>query len=481
MQTAAKTTALTLTALATVASAAAAQEPYLFSLSNPAPTLSGSGGTALERLRRNEIHQFFASPNMCGTNSSEKWAPRTAFETMAGDDDGNDVYVEPALMGAIDAVLSTQFFSGSGAANLRRGVYYSPAIDLQPCVSGGAGLRRGDVGRIVRNGSGDGQVQYFIRAEQIQSALGLPATPAFVNVDAVAAGPNYGVFFSLEEDHLGLNADCGVTASRDGDVWLIPPWAISWTPNLTVGGVLPNSAMRVYTELQMNAMVASAGVSNHMGACLSAIGDTDALEIDWLMPTVGMPLTSCSGFVATIPHLLFAGEDLTGASLLDTVAGGRIRPSACGPLGSPCGTGPTFGNQFGIRPFSSTQGWNTSINGISIARANRFVIESPAPSQAAPASIDIHIGSPGVFTWVFATLAPAGACNVSPSLPFGPTNCFPDLYVSGGAFIGVVPTAGGFASVTTPVLGIPAEIVFQGVTVLGANIQLSTPATVELF
>jgi len=468
---------LTFAAL-TATTGAQSPEQYLFSLTQNTPNLSTSGGTSLQYLRPNEIHTITLQNTTCSTKSAEKWSPRGAFNTLAGDADGDDIYWDPTMFGAIDAVMAGPLMSPSMPTNLRR-VFYSPAVDLAPGVSGPPGLRAGDVGRIIRNTSGDGQVEHFITAEQIQMALGLPPFPIVVNVDACASNPNYGVIFSLEDDHTGLSSACGLTSSTDGDIWMIPPWFFSWTPNMTVTAMTPNSAIRIYSEAEVDLMVFNSRVTDRFGVCQTTIGDTDALEIDLFITPPFLP--TCMGPVP-IPTLIFAGETLTGGAVLDTVGGGRIRPSVCGNLGTYCTFGPTFGNQLGLQAPSVSVGIAASVNGLSLARSCRFVLESPTPIQAVPAAITIDVASPAPFSWLFVDTAPAGAFAVMPSLPFTlPSGCYPDLHLPAPLFISIVPTPGGFGSYTSPTVSLTGDFVWQAITIVGGSLELSTPVTTELF
>jgi hypothetical protein len=347
-------------------------------------------------------------------------------------------------------------------------------------VSGGPGLRPGDVGRIVRNGSGDGRVEYFLRAEDLQIALGMPPAPVVVNLDAIAFSPNYGIFFSLETD-TPVNTLCGVTLVRDGDIMLIPPSAITYNTNMTVASVLPGRALRVYTEAQMDAFVANANVTDRTGACVTTIGDTNDIEIDW-NGGLAFLLPNCLGPALPIPHLMFTGDNLTGCSVLTTVAGGSIYNAPCGPLGTSCGFGPTLGNQLGLRPPSAAAGVPSYLTGLCTTRVQRFVTEAVNHVIPFGSPVQLDIASPSPLTWVFMTFAPTGIGAVAPSTTFFPLGgCFPDYYAPPN-FMGVVPTATGFGSYTSPNVPWPCKLIWMGVTFNTAgNIILSTPTTTDVY
>ena len=292
-----------------VSSLALAQAPeFLFTVTKPEQTLSGSGGTVLAFCQPNEI--LYKSGLPCG--QAVKWAPLTMFQGQAGDEDFDDNYWNPSLFGSIDAL--TVGLSHAGAINQRE-IYFSPATTMGNAISGAPGLRPGDVGRIRKIGGLDGQVETFLSAEQVQIALGLPPVPTFVNVDAVTCQHNFGVLFSLEDDGNALLCT-GPALIQEGDVLMIPPSALVWSTNGTVAAVMPGGAVVAYTEAQMDAFVLNSQVGDRDGICLDQIIDTDAIEIDLLLPPLGA-VASCTGMIP-VPQLIFAGEALTGGAVLDT-------------------------------------------------------------------------------------------------------------------------------------------------------------------
>ncbi|MCA8974775.1 MAG: hypothetical protein KDC98_08635 [Planctomycetes bacterium] len=466
----------TLLAFAITAAAATAQgSDFLYTTSQSELTLSGSGGTVLRFIRPNDVVGLQSAP--CPARA-EKWAPRNAYEVMAGDENGDDSYQRTNLFGAIDALVSVR--TNSVGTTTARHIYFSPAAPMGTVVSGGAGLRPGDVGRIVRNGFGDGQVEYFLRAEQIQIALGLPATPVVIDVDAVTFGPNVGIFLSLDSD-IACSPCGGPTVMRDGDVFCIPPWAYSWTTAGTIAGIAPGSAIRVYTEAMMNTMTANAMVADRFGACVTSADDIEALDIDWSIPST-YTVAGCGGVVA-VPTLIYTAETLTGGSILSTAFGGTIHNGLCGPLGTGCGFGPTLGLQIGLRPPTAAMGIPSYINSLSgNTRLFEFAAEAATPQIPAFNTATIDFVTPAVpLTWVFMSFAPGGPGAVRTSAPFiwGMFG-FPDYYPMPN-FMGTIPTGTGFGSYTSPAIPFPVDLVFQGATILGSSIEVSTPTMVEVF
>lgn len=446
-----------------------AQSPaFLFNTSSTETTLSGSGGTVLQTLRPNEVAHVSFSP--CPVISAEKWAPRTCYDTMAGDADLNGTYSNPALFGSIDALCD--FPNPVLGCPNPRSVYFSPSQPLNTNVSGTPGLRPGDTGRIVRMGTLDGQVEYFLRAEDLQSALGMPTSPILVDVDAIAADPGYGIFVSLDGSH-AVNTVCGLTSVQDGDVLLIPASAITWTWDLRVQSVLPGQAVMVYTEAQMDAMVANAGIFDRFGNCVTQVIDVEALDIDYSGPVNAQ--VPCTGIVHFVPTLIFSAETLTGAGLCSTDLNGTIYVGGCGRIGNACGTPiPTLGTQMGLQPPSGTLGVASWVNALTGTWAMRYVIEPQQHVVNSPSTVSMDVWSPSAAAVVFVTIAPP---VVAPS--FTLWNCtFPDVYVVPPIWWTPVPA--GFSSFTSPTVIAPIKLVWQGAAIVNGNLELSTPATVDV-
>jgi len=475
---------LSLTLLSTVALAASATAQFspnfLLTYSQPENNTSGSGGTVLRHLFPNEISYLDFFTANCVTASAEKWLPRTASHTMAGDENGDGFYWNPNIYGKIDALLNNPLAATPvvGTAN-QRTVYWSVSQPLGNFISASP-FRPGDIARIVRQGFVDGQVDYFMKQEAFQLALGLPfATP--IDIDAIAFQPNFGVWFSIDVDTPCLTA-CGPTLVQDGDVLCIPPAALMFGPGGQIAGVMPNSAVVVHNEAQMDFFTMNAQVSDRFGACINNVVDVEALEIDLFGPV--MPFTTCTGGVLSVPTLLYACETGTGASLLTTQGGGQIHNTPCWPAGTPCGGGPTFGPQMGIRPASATVGAASHINAIASARVCRHVLEPQqhvvtAPGGAPAGFTGIDYASDFPLNVVLIDLAPAGIAPSFPAAPFSPT-CFPDLYAPSLIIHAVVPGTWG----SVPMIGIPplwsGKILFQSIGLGAPVFELSTPAIMDI-
>jgi hypothetical protein len=457
--------------LPVLTAAAIAQMPQgpsiLFTTSQAEQTLSGSGGTALQLLRPNEVAQFDLLP--CPSFSAEKWGPRSVYDTMAGDANADGWIHEALRFGRIDALLDMPATTAAQPPS-QRSVFFSPSQAMGNFISGLPGLRPGDTARITYNTLGFGQVEHFLTAEDLQIALGLPPFPLVVDLDAIAADPSLGVFFSIDQN-LPIAGACGLPFAQDGDVLMIPAWAITWTPDFRVQAVIPGSAEMCYPEFLMDAFVTAANMADATGAQVTQVGDIEGLEIDWNGMMNFVP--GCTGAVSARPALVFTASTMTGCGVATTGNGGMIYGPSCGPLATPFGFGATLGNQIGLLPANAPLGVPSFVNAIATSRSVRFVLE---PQQhivplGNPAVVDVN--SPGGLNFVFAALSPN---TVAPCAPFF-NLAFPDVYVLGWVWSTFTP--GGFSTFATPPINIPAKIVFQAATFVGPNLLISTPATVE--
>jgi hypothetical protein len=331
----------------------------------------------------------------------------------------------------------------------------------------------------VRTGLGDGKVEHFIRQEMINQALGLPvATP--IDVDAAAwAGPNQGLFLSLDSD-IACSPCGGPTLLRDGDVFAISAGNFTFSGTV-ITGVVPGSAVIVHTEAQMDAFTTAAGVTDRFGNCVTSVGDVEALEIDWAHPGTSI-VPGCTGLVVVVPRLIYTAETLTGGAILTTAGGGQIHNAGCMPLGTSCGFGPTLGNQIGLRPPTAALGVPSYVNALASTRIFEFAAEAQVAQIPMFTAAQIDFVSPGAMTWVFLTFAPTGPAVVAPSTPFiwGFLG-HPDYYPAPN-FMGAIATGTGYGTYTSPPIPFVCDLVFQGVTITSAGtIEASTPTMVEVF
>lgn len=456
--------------LAPLLLAPAAAQHVLFTTSQSETTLSGSAGTVLKDLRVDEVAWIdFAN---CLNQSAEKWAARTTYLTMAGDENNDGSYWNPSPFGKIDALVHLYL---PGQVPSPRTVFFSVTIPMGTAQSGTPGLRPGDTGRIVPANNAFGQVQTFLSAEQVQSALGMPISPVVVDVDAIAADFGSGIFFSLDQDHV-VSTVCGTTFVRDGDVIMIPNSQITWTNDLRVQSLVPACAVVVWTEAQIDQLVQNANLADRNGQCVTSAIDLETLDLDLNGRIV--PFAYCNG-VVQLPALHFSTETMTGGGMVTTDNGGQISQRNCGPIGTPCSSGPTLGSQIGLLPTSQTQGIPSYVDAMdTVFFTERFLIE---PKQhvipvGSPAVLDVH--SPLAFTLMAVEVVGPGIAPHVMITP--PILVFSDLYILGNPPWTTWWLGPGFSTQTTPNVPVQAKLVFQAGGFVNGNLVLSAPATVDV-
>lgn len=465
-------------ALALAVPAAAQGPDPLVTFRFPEHTMSLSGGTPLQLIQPNEVAQVrFAGQPPCPIfNTCEKWAPRTCFQTMAGDENGDGQYWNPALFAQIDALCLPAPMFALPRHN-PRDAYFSPSAPMQTNVSG-APLRPGDVARI---GMGGG-IQYFMTQEQFATALGVPPN-TFLDVDAIAYQVGLGVYFSLDAPLTAVTA-CGTVVVDDGDLIAIPDSAITWSLGWQVATVQPSSAAVVLTEAQLSAMIASTGIGDRFGTPITQAIDLEALDLD-AGPFAQVTMFTCGSWTCPVPSLLFATESMTGASLLSTANGGSIPSGPCSPLAWPAPL-PQSGVQMGIQPVSASLGAASWVNALAFASTKRFVLE-PQQHQlnygllGGPATT-VHVGSDFALALTWIEIVPPvvpGSIAVAPWLS---PDCFPEYFFPSNLFWNTSATPTGFATFATPAIpvGFSGKLLFQSAALDGADFQLSTPTVIDV-
>lgn len=484
-------------AAACLASIAGAQQSrsLLFTPRAVEQTASGSAGTFLRWLRRDAI--AVVTPVSAGNYSAERFSSDWNYQTMAGDTNASGSVANVGLLGGMDAILSLPYVwdPQSQTAQPRTApvtaydTYVSPGADVGTFVSGAPGLRKGDCGRFVRNAAGNGQVEYFIRAEQIIAALGMvnqqgqPLVPDDINLDAIAVSQSRHIFLSFDADHTLRLWQNGVLTNfllQDAGVACIrAPW---WTPNARgeVGAVSANHGIIALSEPQVDGMVAGSAIADHTGVNPGLMTDTEGLAPDRNGGT--FPVVWGTS-VFNLPNLMLSGETLTGAGVI-TTAGGIATVNGV-LLGSPAGT-PSTGVQMGMLAVVDSCVDNLE----SLAQEPcYFVLGTPNP-YALPGALEVHIGTNinpvGGLVYLGYGL---GALPVSQSIDFTlfvpGTQCFPALYptiLPNPLLVVPLAAAGGgrFGSIMAAAPAIAGGILFQAIGLDPALVaHLSAPGTID--
>lgn len=440
------------------------------------------GGGPLATLQPNEI-SFLPLPLGCSNGHlTEKWSPRTCFDVMAGDENGDTQYWNPNLFGSIDALAG--IYSNFGWEQTDpRNVFWSPSAAMGTNISGSP-LRPGDIGRIVKGGGGDGEVDLLMSQEQFNIAIGLPPGNP-IDIDAFAYEPGLGIYFSVDNHLFLANPACAPnTLIADGDLLAIPDSAITWSLNYRVLSVAPSSAHVVIGEAQFGAMLANSQIADRNGAPITTAIDLESLDIYSGQGSGITLVNTCSGQVA-VPDFVFATESMTGGSLATTVGGGQPYYSACGTTGYQVPQVQN-GSAVGIQG-SPFQGPPSHVNALLLTTTKRFVLEPDVHQQnysllGGPPTT-VHIGAEFVYVFTWVDLAPATVPTSFFIPPFSP-NCFPDWYCPNLTLWQFHTPVTGFASfATVPIpVGWSGKLLFQsiGFDAPGVDFEVSTPCVIDV-
>lgn len=407
---------------------------------------------------------------------ARKVAPIAAWNTLVGDADGDADYHDAALFESIDALLIKR----DDPQSMRR-MYVSPSASVNNTVSGGVGLRPGDVAAIVRDVAGNnGQLQYFLRAEHVRDAFGIAGPLALIDVDAIAQDDAGNVYLSLNIDkNVNVLVD-GVVSARvlhDGGIGVIPATAITYNARGNVSAVTPNGGIVLLSEPAVDAMVAHANFQDQAFMCVAGLDNLTALEIDRnCAGTLSIPWGSAT---LTFPHLLFGGNTLV-MGLLTTCGGGAIASlgtTPC-PMGRSCGEPvASIGFEFGVLAPAALH----ALAIVDEPMPYHLVVDTCTPEFTGPGTLLLgaeYPAGPAAIALSVGPIAPGLAAQSLPS-PWPTAEGFPELFGT-TTLLHVFPVVGSTLSVTVPA-GVTGNVLFQPLEVHPAyGVELGAPITVVL-
>ncbi len=411
-----------------------------------------TGSPALRGLPKKSVAIVEPGGSSC-SQTAHKFVPGVAFQTLVGDEDGDGDVHTRGMFDSIEALLVRPYqwdptrtkFVARTAAISARDVYITPKIKLGTNVSGAPGLRPCDSGSITA----DGQIRYFIRGEQIISALGMvdqerqPLAPEDISIDAITVDMSGTVYLSFEETHM-FQLMCGTLQTYtvlDGAVLMIPAGSLTFGFYGNVTAAQANSGRVLFSEATIDQMVKHAKVKNHNGSCPERCFDTDGLALD---PRGGTMQYGWCNYVTPIPNLLFTTAANTGAGVLSTRNYGEIaRLNGC-PLAKSCGMpGGTTGQQVGLKATGSVG----SLNGLAVARIRpfRFTLYTTDPASL-DRNCEWYIGSSMNIKSVL-LYAGNGALPISPAW-----NLMTKLGLTTNSFPEVFPNAFTYGPINVPMV-----------------------------
>ena len=443
---------------------ASGQESLFFSTAPPPgateQTLSGSSGTLLATLRREDL--AIVSPGAAMPYSAETYLSHQNWNTLAGDRNCDAAVFQPILTGGIDAIAVCQP-SGMQADRNHR-VFLSSALDI-PAAGGMPAIADGDVFSYRANG----MIAFMLTEDQIRSVFDIaPGEP--VDVDAVTVDDKGTIYLSLEQTVTAL----GVVVD-DGAVLVIPHDKVFWS-DCGVADTIPSTGGILYTEADMDFMIANSGVGSPSGAPVTVVLDIDGLDADRHAPTKIYQVYNYGNL--EVAELRFTAMAAHGGAVLTTELGGSIAVMNGAALAA-AAPSPTNGSGVGLLP--GMVRWLNGIASIDKDPPVRVTLDTDDAVIAGSLRLDLGGADPGAP--VLIGLSPyAGACAAPPSVPLG--NPGHSYFFGLGAFpITLIADGQGFASTgAIPVGPGPGiELVLQAVTPKGPGVATLSGAVTVLW
>jgi len=305
-----------LSALILMADKAGGQSALLF-VSEKTATRAG-GLVPLDRFSDEEMIHAVPGPSVV----ARKFFSIGFLNTMLGDEDFDDNFLESDVVDEIDALALSPSFSGADptlydlvfSTQNDFGEAYGPAID-------DGSLWRFD--RPPTAGGFTSPVEIFLPTSVLQAGL---ATTSGLDIDALAFAADGSLLLSFREDEL-IQGDAVLVG--DGGIVGFPAASVVYAPDGDISTLGNNTAHIVLTESAVDSLVAGSGLLDFFSAPIVVINDLQGLAID---PSGGTFLGSDG---SSWPHLLFCGST-TGPRILTTQGGiGSLNGVDLGDLLSP--------------------------------------------------------------------------------------------------------------------------------------------------
>jgi hypothetical protein len=449
---------LVATALVALSGAAAAQSAVLYTTRSTSATNQWVTVGALDSVSPEEVQ--LNVPVAGVLTPSLAFATQQSWCETIGDHDGDGAYWESPLFGAIDAIVPARMPNGALLPPSARQLFVSPANDLAH-VGLGWTFHRGDLGRILPGG----QLELMISETLIKVAYGIPAANR-VNVDAATLSFDPvvgGLYLSFEADET-VDFGAGPFTLRDGAITRIPlnMMGIGASPYdlaTLVFGVAPMSAVGVFSEAQVDAMVAASNVADDAGAAVATIGDTDGIAFD------------AGG------ALLFTGENLRGGAILTPAGGGSIAVINGRSMGRVV-PNPNDGQHVGLLPTA------TSLGALAVVPAATWSLTTDSLTGACAgcvAQFEVGGAPAGGPAWLLVNVAPDVVGPADPSASFFGWVGNPELYPFALA-LPIAIGADGCGGASAPLPAVAGwHMTAQSVSVNGAGVPaLGTPMVIDL-
>jgi hypothetical protein len=295
---------LTLTAvLPALAALAPAQHTILMTSGAADETTLALDLPEIDSINNVDIYQV--TPAIGQAAIARPFLPVSLQWHLAGDPDNDGRYVEASVdgPGGSSNVVDEIFVKANTVGPVsHRDVFLSLSA-----ASTMLGTLPSDVFRF----SGQGTREVFLAEAQVMTATGGTS----LNLDALCQTVAGDLFFSFS-----VAETLALGAAADGDLLMIPASAITYDGFGNVAAITANSAIRVATETQLQAMVAASGFKTASGGTALSLFNLAGLEVDPNGGTWISPVDTLS-----YPNVLFCWRDASNdGAILSTAGGGSL-------------------------------------------------------------------------------------------------------------------------------------------------------------
>ena len=435
-----------------------------FSMDGTETSASGAGGSATSPGNWTAVFRDEAIIVKTTGAVAHSCAPKWAWATWFGDDDGDDNFTE-GVLGNLDALHPV-----SGGANPPSLFDFWVSFSNNAGPGGILGTSSIEDGDVVRLNPAGGFVPYITEV-QIRLAMN---TTADLDVNGFTVDTATGDLYWTLTTTQTVN---GVMV-QDGGVLRLPASAYVANGDGTVASVTAGGAQIALFELHLDLFYSNAGLGG-------VVDDLDGIAID----PAGGSFTGPGGY--TLPHFWFAADNAAGPAIVSS--------SGLGSVATQSGTSFSDAASLGLSSTDFQGGANSSVTALAWTSAamatTTRILNAGTVDLTTPGSLTVDGGgfTPGANCWFvarYATVTPSGAFSLRSDVTGGPLDApgaHPELYIINlmdpivQLTINAPPAtvdAQGHTSRTWSLPGIPAGFGFIVQAYDLAAGALSTPVTV---
>jgi hypothetical protein len=372
--------------------------------------------------------------------------------------------------------------------------------DIVAFIAGGTGtvaLRPGDFVRFA----GNGDLEYFITQDQLDTAAGLaPAGQSTTKgASAICQDAAGNLYYSPPTGGQWVNGNQGGPYfANDGSIVMIDAASITYDAATgNVVSVAPNSAHLLWEEINggpgtapvgIRQMVTNSGASDRTGGPIQVagiFGKISGLDLDPAGTTNQAAFPDASGNFPTVPDFVFTSDAGSYAGTIFSTAGNGTVATINGVV---CGSttpgiaadGSWLGVQLDLANFQPSLMGLAVVDALPYQPLTLDMNDFGALGQTqANWDIDLH-GTPGMLTFIIAQLGPSAPGSYPTSVPaaFVPVSftadSHPQIFVAAPpSTLGfVVPDQNGYGTLS---FGNPSSPAIVGLTLMLQAAGMATP------